>query len=162
MKPSSAYRLNKVIADDTFITDHKQFIPMKNNLSLILLVLINLLLACKKDRSASGLVGEWELRTEIDKRTGTSTNYLPGNGTILKFTETDYEMYFYEKFIKSGTYSVKKYIASLTKKPAERIVYDNGLDSGSANSFFKIDSNKLSIYIDNKNAPAAIYKKIKS
>jgi hypothetical protein len=134
---------------------------MKKELSLIPLTLTILLSGCKNNKHTSFLKGEWELRTEINEQTGTPTNYLPGNGTILRFTETDYEIYSHEKFVKSGKYTVERCKNYLNKKPAHRIVYDDRKDSVSLNSFFRIDSNKLSIYADSCNSPSIIYKKIK-
>lgn len=135
---------------------------MKKNAGLTLLTLITLLSSCIKDKHTSSLVGEWELRTEIDRRTRAATNYLPGNGTILKFSGTDYEIYSHEKFVKSGKYTVEGCKTMCTKDSVERIVYDDQLDSVSFNSFFKIDSNKLSIYVGAGNKPSVIYTRIKS
>ncbi|SEB18053.1 hypothetical protein [Pedobacter hartonius] len=135
---------------------------MKEKLSLILLTLITLLSSCIQDKHTSSLEGEWELRTEIDRQTSATTNYLPGNGTILKFTGTDYEIYSHEKFVKSGKYTVEGCKTIYRKDSAERIVYDDQLDSLSFNSCFKIDGNNLSIYVGAGNRPSVIYTRIKS
>jgi len=135
---------------------------MTNNFCLTCLMITFLILGCHEHDSISALKGEWELRAELNKKTGVSTNYLPGNGTIIKFTGTDYEFYSHEKFIKCGKYSIQPCAAHSVKGTAERIVYDGGSGSGPVNSFVKIDSTQIRAYPDSNTNFSVIYKKIKS
>ncbi|CAM4341346.1 hypothetical protein SAMN06265348_11248 [Pedobacter westerhofensis] len=135
---------------------------MTNNFCLALLITTFFIAGCHRGSPVSALNGEWELRTELNRKTGASTNYLPGNGTIIKFTGTDYEFYSHEKFIKCGKYSIQPCAAHSKKGAAERVIYDNGSCPGPVNSFVKIDSTQISTYPDTCSNLSVIYKKIKS
>lgn len=114
--------------------------------------------SCEKDVATSSLIkGEWELRTAINGSTGTPTNYSSGNGTVLKFTETNYENYSGGKLIKSGSYKIVKDISAIKKEVFDRILYDN--EYNSVKIFFKIENNKLNTWVDGYDAPATIYEK---
>lgn len=134
---------------------------MTNSLCLILLILTISTSSCRKRNAVPKLKGEWELRTELNRKTGTSINYLPGNGTIMKFTGTDYEMYSHEKFVKSGKYFIEDCNSNLNQGSAERIVYDSDSYTASVNEFVRADST-LSIFPDTNKNVSVIYKKIKS
>lgn len=111
--------------------------------------LTSLFLKCKKeDNSPLSIVGSWELK----QGSGSFTqNYDKGNGNILKFTASEYEIYKAGALTKKGTYAL---IADTTVQnnvclvlpSAEyknRIVYDN--DYNATKAFIKISANQLYI-----------------
>lgn len=106
--------------------------------------------SCKKDNSniSTSLIGTWELRQVSGMMT---TNYSSGNGNILKFTETGYEMYWEGQLTKSGQYAAV-HDASVSENTClvfdageftNRIIYDN--DTNAAKEFFKISNNKFTL-----------------
>jgi hypothetical protein len=90
--------------------------------------------SCKKDTinqnadNSSSIVGNWELR--IDQTGMTPTiNYASGNGNILKFTATDYQVYNNGQLVKSGKYAIIKDTTALAGECLDinlsRIIYDH-------------------------------------
>ena len=102
----------------------------------------------KSDINNSSIISTWELRrTQGGMRA--VKDYPPGNGPILKFSDSLYERYENGNLIKSGHYklirdtSVEKEVG-LVIPPGQftnRIVYDN--DSASEKTFIEVSNNKL-------------------
>ncbi|MGZ3751265.1 MAG: hypothetical protein ACXVB0_07100 [Mucilaginibacter sp.] len=127
----------------------------------ILLLVISLCVNCKKDAIpvSASLIGTWELRENISGQTGQPTHYNTGNGNIMKFTATNYEIYSTNSLVKSGTYKVKKDTFSLDHTLRDRIIYDN--QDNSIRTFFAIENNQLNLFIDAYDAPSVIYQRVK-
>ena len=94
------------------------------------------------------IVGDWELRQTSAAMMPGEVNHAVGNGTILKFSGTNYEKYANGQLVKSGQYAiipdatVEKSVCLVYAKNkfANRIEYD-GNDSDKV--FFQISGNKL-------------------
>lgn len=75
-------------------------------------VLIVFFIACKKDntendaKSSVSIVGTWELRQTTAAMNPLATNYGPGNGNILKFTDQNYEAYKNGQLVRRGAYAI--------------------------------------------------------
>ena len=93
---------------------------------------------------SSILVGSWEIRQRIGGLMPGEV-YSPGNGSILKFTLTDYEMYSKGQLDKRGTYSVVTEKSFLNDQLMSRLIYDNH-DDPSSKTFFEVSHNKLTLY----------------
>ena len=80
--------------------------------AICFVVLIVFFMACKKDStenkaaSHSSIVGTWELRQTAAAMNPLATNYSPGNGNILKFTEENYEAYKNGHLVRRGSYAI--------------------------------------------------------
>jgi hypothetical protein len=125
-------------------------------------------IACKKDninkQSGDSISGTWELE---QAQTGMipAINYPPGNGDILKFTDSDYQVFSNNQLIKSGVYTIDE-DASVQSEvclalPADeyrnRIIYDN--DYTSHKVFIQMSNNTL-IFLSGCFAfDAGVYKK---
>lgn len=127
---------------------------MKKYLFLIIAVFS---LSCKKDSSSAKLIGEWELRSSINGMTGAQTEYPMDNGMALKFSERAYERYLSGKLINSGSYRTIMDSSIITNGLAERIIYDEELDT--PKSFVKVEANRMTIWIDGYDAPSLGYEK---
>jgi len=74
--------------------------------------LIVFFVACKKDSaenkadSHTSIIGTWELRQTNAAMNPLATNYAPGNGNILKFTEQNYEAYKNGQLVRRGAYAI--------------------------------------------------------
>jgi len=87
---------------------------MRGLATVIGLVLLVVFLSCKKETSASGqeslsssIVGTWELRQTSAAMNPLPTNYAPGNGNLLRFTEDKkYEVYRNGNLTKRGSYAI--------------------------------------------------------
>ena len=122
---------------------------MKKILILALLVKIMTLLSCKKEEINSSLIGSWELRASAGGYRDPSLpafDYSPGNGFILKFTNTEYFQYSKGQLTKSGEYTLVKEDVSWKEEPIQRIIYNNDTSINSK-KFFEIEGNKLIMYI---------------
>jgi hypothetical protein len=80
-------------------------------LSICLYTYIIFFVGCKKDNikkisdSSSSIVGSWELR-QAQYGMIPASSYASGNGNILKFTSTDYQLYSNAQLVKSGKYII--------------------------------------------------------
>ena len=103
---------------------------------------------CAKDTTNSSIVGAWELR---QAQTGMipAIDYSPGNGSILKFSNSTYEKYTNNSLVASGHYILME-DASVAAEVGlvipsgqftRRIIYDN--DFSSRKTFIQISDNKL-------------------
>lgn len=123
----------------------------------ILLGLSTLLLfsACTKDDSgndsnviSTSLTGTWEMR-QVFGMAGIK-NYAAGNGNVLRFTDTSYELYTDNKFTRKGRYTTTPdttvtanvCLNLLSGQFAKRIMYDGNTMADKI--FFQIDNNQLS------------------
>src|SRR5436305_11925461 len=120
-------------------------------LSICISTLINFFIGCKKDSTymSDSIIGTWELR---QAQTGMipTKNYSAGNGNILKFTKTDYEVYSNGQLTKKGHYtitsdaSVEDNVCLIIEsgKYTTRIIYDS--DYMARKEFFQISNSRLS------------------
>ena len=129
----------------------KKIIPF-----IVFIALTAFLTNCKKknsnkDELAGSFIGTWELRQTSAAMNPTINNYPPGNGKILKLTETGYELLEAGQLIKKGNYTI---VADATVKTSvclefpegqftHRIIYDG--DNSSEKQFLQVTGNKLSI-----------------
>jgi hypothetical protein len=132
---------------------------MKNCFLIFLGILVLVVTSCKKDdfEPTPSIVGTWELKTGISGMTGKSTDYPSGNGSILKFTDSSFEIYFDHKLVNSGSYKVVSDTSGLTQEKANRIVYNDQKD---VRNFFNLKEGKLNMWIDAYDAPSSIFIKI--
>jgi hypothetical protein len=94
------------------------------------------------------ITGTWELREEQGGMMPSKT-YVPGNGTYLIFTDTNYERYNNGIMIRSGKYSIVKDSTfykevGLVMPDGEytnRIIFEN--DPASSKIFFQISGEEL-------------------
>ena len=131
-------------------------------MSILICILISLTLSgCKKNDNTANdsIVGNWELRAEINGQTGQKNSYAAGNGMVMKFTADGYQIYQKGVLQREGTYTAGSYITKFTKEKVSRIRYDN--DENPVNTYFTIAHNNiLTISIDANDAPAGIYERI--
>jgi hypothetical protein len=116
---------------------------------LFLICCVCLFAGCKKGTNAisSSIQGLWELRHASGMFT---TNYAPGNGNTIKFTDGRYETTTNGQPTKSGSYQVVQDLSVGAEtclvigsgQYTNRIIYDNDLISRKV--FVEISNNKLS------------------
>ena len=97
-----------------------------------LAILLLFLSSCKKGGSST-ISGTWEIRTAQNGMIPTIT-YPPGNDSLLKFTNTTYQVYSKGQVVKSGTFTIvedKSFDALVVPKDefTHRIIYDGKGDS---------------------------------
>ena len=103
----------------------------------------------KNKPTETGITGEWELRNTSAAMLPGQVDYAPGNGNIIKFTSTGYEMYENGSLVRSGLYNVvpdtgvteSVCLVFSAGQFEERIVYD-GTDA-EPKIFFQITGNRL-------------------
>jgi hypothetical protein len=111
-------------------------------------------IACKKDNAknnsdiSTSIVGSWELR---QAQTGMipTINYPSGNGDVLKFTNSDYQVFSNNQLIKSGLYTIVEDTSAenevclviAANQFRNRIIYDG--NSIERKIFIQISNNKL-------------------
>jgi hypothetical protein len=128
---------------------------MKRYTAKILLGFILVLFCgCKKDGTAkdisnsTSIVGAWEIR-QAQNGMIPSIDYSPGNGNILKFSNSTYEKYTNNNLVKSGHYLLIEDNSVVAEVGLDipfgqfthRIIYDT--DFGSRKTFIQISNNKL-------------------
>ncbi|HEY9364328.1 MAG TPA: hypothetical protein VIQ00_13765 [Chitinophagaceae bacterium] len=118
-----------------------------------LAVFIIFFVSCKKQKAqntSTSIIGSWELRQTSAAMNPVVNNYSEGNGNIIKFSETNYEMYENGQLKKSGPYSVLEdttveetvCLVFPDGQFTNRIIYDN--DYNASKIFLEISGNKLS------------------
>jgi hypothetical protein len=118
---------------------------------LLLLMILGLAVACNKqadEATPTDIKGTWEL-SRVDGEM-LNTDLAPGNGNLLKFTDSTYETHVNGQLARSGKYRIV--IDSAGPPPCivvpkggflQRIIYDgNYTEPG---SFFQIEKGKLRI-----------------
>ncbi len=115
-----------------------------------------LVVACKKEVTSASVTGTWELRMDGGGWTPV-THYPAGNGRLITFTNTTYEIDSVGKTIGSGTYKIIKDKCLLTQETSDRIIYNNVNDN--VKTFIKISNDTLSFIIDAYDASASVYVK---
>lgn len=132
---------------------------MKNILFFVLAITLGLT-ACKKTDVAvdTQLNGKWELRQLNSGFTGKITNYFAGNGHTFIFSGNTYKIMAHDTLEKSGTFTVVNEVSMLSKKNANRIIYDN--DKNTVKTFFEIKNNGLNIFYDAYDAGSTTYQRM--
>ncbi|HSU51204.1 MAG TPA: hypothetical protein VLJ41_11455 [Segetibacter sp.] len=106
--------------------------------------------SCEKDnRNATKLVeGEWELVRITGSRP--VITFDRGNGNVLKFTNTNYDLFENNRLKKSGTYTIQEEGSAQSsvclvlppEKYRNRIIYDN--DDTPPKTFLEVSNDTLS------------------
>ncbi|HTE00558.1 MAG TPA: hypothetical protein VK668_14790 [Mucilaginibacter sp.] len=126
---------------------------------LLILITVSTLSGCKKETPISTeLAGSWELMADINGQTGKPTNYPAGNGHVLKFTATNYEVYENFKLTRSGTYAVKRDTIYTYNQLGNKISYDGSEDY---HTFYTIENNQLSFGYDVNDGGGVVYRRVK-
>jgi hypothetical protein len=126
---------------------------------LFILIIVCIVSSCKKEVPISTeLVGTWELMADINGQTGKPTNYPAGNGHILKYTATNYDVYENLKLTRSGTYTVKRDTIYIYSQLGNKISYD---DSQDYHTFYTIENNQLSFGYDANDGGGTVYRRLK-
>ena len=118
--------------------------------------------SCKKhaDKKSSvihSIIGAWELRIGYNGWGG-HTTYPPGNGTILKYTATDYELHSQFVLTKKGKYKVIRDSSFMMQQLSDRLIYDNVYTD--FRTFIQISNDTLSLSIDAYDGPGTVYVRI--
>ena len=121
--------------------------------SIFIVILSIFFLACKKDNIndkvgvSTSIAGTWELE-QAQAGMFPTINYPPGNGDILKYSNSDYQVISNNQLIKSGVYTIVE-DASVesevcmelpTDEYRNRIIYDNDY---TYKVFIQVSNNKL-------------------
>lgn len=123
---------------------------------VILILTIQALVQCKKTTtSSSSLEGSWELKSEINGTTGNKTEYQTGNGNLIIFSKTDYQIYSNHQLIKSGNFKIVEENSIVTNIKGNRIIFDN--EPEQIRTFFKVKDEALELYIDAFDGSASLY-----
>jgi hypothetical protein len=109
--------------------------------------------SCKKDKASAGdpdsIVGIWELRKTTAAMNPTGAVYASGNGRIVKFSSTAYEIIENGQVTESGQYTVKAdgtvqesvCLNISTEEYSKIIVFSSS--NNPTKQFFKIENNRL-------------------
>jgi hypothetical protein len=127
----------------------KQNKKMKR-IAIIVCTCMVFIAACRKANTTTGnisLAGTWELRQT--SAMGGLKNYAPGNGNLIKFTDSTYKFYSNNTLVKSGIYTTTADDSAAEtlclqlpeNEYTNRIIYDNASDSTKV--FFDLDNNVL-------------------
>ncbi|HYK75941.1 MAG TPA: hypothetical protein VEV16_03120 [Daejeonella sp.] len=116
---------------------------MKKLLILIGIISLASFSGCKKESLSNQLVGTWEVRSKVGGYM-IQPPYPPGNGNLLKFTDTNYQLFINGKLEKTGTYSIVKDNNSWDGAGDDRIVFDNNFNS--YKEFVKMKGNSMTLY----------------
>jgi hypothetical protein len=127
---------------------------MKRTLLSIFLVSLTLIqLGCRKGNisnnnlTLTSIIGSWELNKE--QLGMLPVNYPPGNGNILKFTDSEFQIFTNAQLIKSGQYRITTdstvateiCLVIPTDQYRNRIIYDNNFFDPKI--FVQVSENKL-------------------
>ena len=102
----------------------------------------------KGTANSTSFLGTWELRQAQHGMTPTK-DFAPGNGNILKFSDSGYEKYANGNLLKKGNYSILNDSSVMAEvglviPPGEftnRIIFDN--DFTSPKTFIQVSNNNL-------------------
>ena len=128
--------------------------------SILLGGLILIQLACRKDNinnnniTLTSIIGSWELSRESIGMAQTGINYPSGNGNILKFTDSRFQIFANGQLVKSGQYKIIRdssvatelCIVVPTDQYRNRIIYNNNLFHNNHfdnKIFVQVSENKL-------------------
>lgn len=123
------------------------------SLSIFFGIFILVQLACSKDNvtnnnlTLSSIIGSWELNKE--QLGMLPLSYSPGNGNILKFTDSEFQIFANGQFVKRGPYRITKdntvatevCLVIPTDQYRNRIIYDNNFFE--TKIFVQVSENKL-------------------
>ena len=115
---------------------------------LVLLLTFSVFTACRKynsggcttDPVVAELKGTWELRSVYGGMVP-GGNYLPGNGNIVKFTDSTFEKHRNGQIVTQGIYSVSQGNNPQTNLMTKRINYPDGYVE-----YFEISGRQLTLY----------------
>ena len=131
-------------------------------LTLTLLLSISIFYSCKKENSNSSKIadqiqGSWELKTSFNGTSGQTENFKIGNGNMLTFSNSDYEIYLNGTIVKSGTFQIIQEKSVVTKEIVDKIIYDK--ETNSIKNSIKIDNSQLTYSVDAFDGSTSIYQK---
>ena len=112
--------------------------------STITLVLIIIILSCKKEKVhaiQSSIIGKWELSRRWGTIAGIDESFPAGNGAILEFSDNNFYRYFNTQLTQTGTYTIVEDTTSFTVH-GKRITF-NGSGSMSSEKFVMITDSVL-------------------
>ena len=123
------------------------------SLSIFFGIFILVQLACSKDNvtnnnlTLSSIIGSWELNKE--QLGMLPLSYSPGNGNILKFTDSEFQIFANGQLVKRGPYRITKdntvatevCLVIPTDQYRNRIIYDNNFFE--TKIFVQVSENKL-------------------
>lgn len=115
---------------------------MKKLLLLIGIISLASFSGCKKEALNDQLIGTWEIRS-AQGGLMVQPSYPPGNGNILKFTETGYQLFTNGVLTKTGTFSIVKE-NGWDEAGDNRLIFDN--DFNSFKQFVKVKGNSMTIF----------------
>jgi len=123
---------------------------------LIIILLPLCITSCKKEKTSvsSSIIGTWELRTGYGGWSGI-TNYPPGNGRYLKFSESTFEIDTNRMIVNSGTYRLVRDKFYLTGEMGYRIIYNH--EDNSVRTFVNVSHDSLSLSMDAYDGSGALY-----
>lgn len=126
-------------------------------LTIFSLSVLSLFAGCKKHNYNDSIVGNWELRVYYGGQGG-MIQYPRGNGYLLKYQATDYQLYKGDTLIKSGQYRVVRDTLFGSSQLLNRIIYDG--DNNGIRTFFNISHDTLHFRIDAYDAPSNDYVRV--
>ncbi len=102
----------------------------------------------KETANSTSILGDWELKQAQHGMTPTK-DFAPGNGNILKFSDSGYEKYTNGNLVKKGVYNILNDSSvmvevGLVVPPGEftnRIIFDN--DFNSPKTFIQVSTDSL-------------------
>jgi len=117
-------------------------------LLLALIVSFPVFTGCTKNHSGgratdpvtTDLKGAWELRSRVGGF-APNTTYSPGNGNLVKFTDSTFEKHSNGQIISQGIYSISQGNNPETGLPAKRINYPDGYFE-----YYEITGHYLTLY----------------
>jgi hypothetical protein len=86
-----------------------------------------------------------------------NTNYPPGNGNYLKFTNSTFEIDTNRVFLNSGSYSIVREKFNLTGEIKNRIIYNHDYSS---RTFVDVFHDSLTFFGDNNDGVGSLYVRI--
>jgi hypothetical protein len=133
---------------------------MRQLLSILFIVSFSIFTgSCKKNTPdlSQAIIGTWELRKDIGGIMGGTRFYAPGNGSIIKFTSTNFERYDNGQLGENGIYNIIKDKAHNGGMPPDRLVFNS---SNSPKFFVKMEQSQLMISIDADDSNTWVYDRI--